>query len=538
MLRFAMHSEKQTLHPSSRQVRRIGSILMIGLMTCMAGCEQTAPIITYRVPTKLPDELLPGKDRMLAAMVPKDQNIWFFKVTGPEGAVGAIEVPFRDFVEDIEFANGVPVLADLPKGWRRGGEKPFRYATLDVETEEKQLGVSVSKLPRREDSTWDQQVEDNVNRWRGQLGLGKSDQKWAEAEPLEVKAADFEPDAIWVDLVGTHNGSPMAAPFANRVPPPPPTPPNSDASGSQPALSDDRMLAAMVPKVDDVWFFKVRGSQESVASVATLLKDFVESLEFDKGVPVLTALPTGWTRGEEKPFRYATLDVETPTGKLDVSVSKLGRQEERPWEEQVEMNVNRWRGQMGLPPSDQQWAGGQPLEVKAADSGSVWVDLTVKPEANQPNVSVSAGTDQPKELLTFERPEGWRAGRLSSMRLAAFNVGPEDAPAEITVIPAGGQLRGNVARWLGQIRDGAVPDEVIDQALKDGQELTVAGIVGKRFLLTGEDPDKGRAIDATILPLGPDGKMNLFIKMTGPAETVVKESDAIASFLNSLKLNL
>jgi len=532
MLRFAIHSGKQSLQSYSWQARCIGSTLMICLMTCMAGCDQTAPITTYTVPTRLPDELLPEQDRMLAAMVPKGQNIWFFKVTGPEGAVGSIELPFRNFVENIEFADGTPVLTDLPKGWRRGGEKPFRYATLDVETEEKQLGVSISKLPRRDDSTWDQQVEDNVNRWRGQLGLGKSDQKWAEAEPLEVRAADFNTDAIWVDLVGTQNSSPMTAPFANRVPPPT----NSDASGSQPALSDDRMLAAMVPKVDDVWFFKVRGSQESVASVATLLKGFVESLEFDKGVPVLTDLPTGWTRGEEKPFRYATLNVETPTGKLDVSVSKLGRQEERPWEEQVEMNVNRWRGQMGLSPSDQQWAGGQPLEVKAADSGSVWVDLTVTPEANQP--SVSAGTGQPKELLTFEPPEGWRTGSLSSMRLAAFNVGPEDASAEITVIPAGGKLRGNVARWLGQIRDGAVPDDIIDQALKDGQEVTVAGIVGKRFLLTGEDPDQGLAIDATVLPLGPDGKMNLFIKMTGPAETVVKESDAIASFLNSLKLNL
>ena len=535
MLRFVIISKKLSLQPYSRQFGRIVSTLVICFMACLTGCEQSAPIITYTVPTKLPDELLPSKDRMLAAMVPKSQDIWFFKVTGPEGAVGGIEVPFRDFVEDIEFANGAPVLADLPEGWRRGGEKPFRYATLDVDTAEKQLGISVSTLPRREDSSWDQQVEDNVNRWRGQLGLGKSDQKWAEAESLEVKAAD--PDAIWVDLIGTSDGSPpMAAPFANRVPPTARSPQNLDASVPQPAQSDDRMLAAMVPTAEDVWFFKVRGSKESVASVATPLKDFVESIEFDKGVPVLTDLPKGWTRGGARAFRYATLDVETPTGKLDVSVTKLVRQEERPWEEQVEMNVNRWRGQMGLAQSDQEWAGGQPLAVKAADPGSVWVDLGAKSVAVEPNVS--SGANKRKELVTFERPKGWRDGRMSSMRLAAFNVGPEDAPAEITVIPAGGQLRGNVARWLGQIRDGAVADEVIDQALKDAQKVTVAGLVGKRFLLTGEDPAKGTAIDATIVPLGPDGNMNLFVKMTGPVQTVVKESDAIASFLSSLKLDL
>ena len=538
MLRFAIIPETLSLQPYSLHFRRTCPFVMACVMAFLTGCEQSAPIVTYTVPTKLPNELLPSKDRMLAAMVPKGQDIWFFKVTGPEGAVGLIEAPFRGFVEDIEFANGAPVLVDLPEGWRRGGEKPLRYATLDVDTADKQLGISVSKLQRREDSSWDRQVEDNVNRWRGQLGLAKSEQKWAEAEPLSVKAAD--PDAIWVDLVGGFDGSPpMAAPFANRVPPPAPSPNKPDSPSPQAAKSADRMLAAMVPKGEDVWFFKVTGSKGSVASVETPFRNFVESIEFDKGVPVLTDLPKGWTRGGAGSFRYATLNVETPTGKLDVSVSKLVRQPERPWQEQVEMNVNRWRGQMGLANSEQELAGGQPLSVQAADSGSVWVDLVAKASsATLPPATVSPGVEEPKDGVTFERPEGWRDGKMSSMRLAAFNVGPEDAPAEITVIPAGGELRGNIARWLGQIRDGVVPDEVIDQALKDAKEVTVAGIAGKRFVLTGEDPNQGKAIDATIVPLGPDGNMSLFVKMTGPAETVAKQSDAIASFLRSLKLNL
>ena len=128
---------------------------------------------------------------------------------------------------------------------------------------------------------------------------------------------------------------------------------------------------------------------------------------------------------------------------------------------------------------------------------------------------------------------------MSSMRLAAFNVGPEDKSAEITVIPAGGDLRGNVARWLGQVRDGKVPDEIVDQALKDALNVTVAGKPGKRFVLMGEkDTDPSMAIDATIVPLGSDGTTSLFIKMFGAAETVEGQADAIDSFLKSLKLNL
>ena len=125
---------------------------------------------------------------------------------------------------------------------------------------------------------------------------------------------------------------------------------------------------------------------------------------------------------------------------------------------------------------------------------------------------------------------------MSSMRLAAFDVGPEDAPAELTVIPAGGDLRGNVARWLGQIWGGEVPSAVVDQAMADAQQVKVDGRAAQRFFLTGEDRNKGDAIDATVVPL--ENGLSLFIKMTGPSETVSQQADAIASFLNSLKLSL
>jgi hypothetical protein len=514
------------------------------------GCERVDPIVTYTVPTKLPAQLVPGQDRMLAAMLPKGKNIWFFKVTGPENAVDSIRADFRNFVEGIKFEDGSPELADLPAGWRRGGEKPFRYATLDVETPDKQLGISVSSLPLREDS-WDQQVQDNVNRWRGQLGLPKSDQKWADAQTLTVKDAD--PNSVWVDIVGETGGTnSMAPPFANRVPPPSPSgklpamPPLASAA----SVADEQMLAAMVPMGSDVWFFKVKGAKESVASLLGTFRSFVEGIQFEQGVPELDDLPTTWTRGGERPFRYATLDVATPSGKLDISISKL-RQQDKPWAEQVVMNVNRWRGQMGLQASTKKWAGGQPLSVKAADEGSVWVNLSgddgrsIKKQPVAPPVTSkpkAGDTDTGNEdaPVSYDRPKGWRDGRMSSMRLAAFNVGPEDKSAEITVIPAGGDLRGNVARWLGQVRKGTAPDQVVDQALKDAQDVTVAGVAGKRFLLIGEKSDAAdrMAIDATIIPLGSDGTSSLFVKMTGPAETVEKQADEIALFLKSLKLNL
>ncbi|NNE00852.1 MAG: hypothetical protein HKN47_26350 [Pirellulaceae bacterium] len=140
---------------------------------------------------------------------------------------------------------------------------------------------------------------------------------------------------------------------------------------------------------------------------------------------------------------------------------------------------------------------------------------------------------KPSDALKFERPDGWRDGKMSSMRLAAFNVGPEAESAEVTVMAAGGDLRANVARWIGQVIGEQPATDVVDTALENAEKLDVSGRPAQRFLLTGTDADSGNAIDATIVPL--DSGASMFIKMTGPVATVNEQRDALGSFLQSLK---
>jgi len=273
-------------------------------------------------------------------------------------------------------------------------------------------------------------------------------------------------------------------------------------------------------------------------------------------------------------MRFASIDVNTPDKQLDISVSSLPKQED--WDAEVAMNVNRWRGQVGLAASTEKWANGEPLELESVEGTAVWVDIIGKstggsppmmggmaggpmasgempnddihsgvaggpmtsdasaPKTSAPKTENSPASESPAARLKYDRPEGWRDGKMSSMRMAAFNVGPEDAEAEITVIPAGGDLRGNVARWLGQIRPEGVADEVVEKAMQDAEKIKVDGRDAQRYLLLGTDPESGTAIDATIVPL--DEGFSLFIKMTGPAKTVTAESEAIKSFLESIKL--
>lgn len=324
----------------------------------------------------------------------------------------------------------------------------------------------------------------------------------------------------------------------------------------------ERMLAAMVPVGDEAWFFKVTGPLDAMGGIESAYRQFVESVEFDGEGPDVAELPEGWRLGPKKPMRFASIDVETPSKQLDISISKLGRQED--WDSFVVMNVNRWRGQLGLPPSTEKWAGGTELNVAAADGESVWVDLVGEPPsggsmsappfagmappsgnlnrspaqgtaptgvpANSPSGAPSPRREPP---FDFDRPDGWRDGDLRTMRLAAFKMGPEDAQAELTVIPASGDARANVARWLGQVRQGAVADDVVQQALDDRIELDVAGLPAERFVLSGGS-DGSENIDVTIVPLG-DG-VSLFIKMQGPSATVSEQFDKITGFLESLEL--
>lgn len=190
------------------------------------------------------------------------------------------------------------------------------------------------------------------------------------------------------------------------------------------------------------------------------------------------------------------------------------------------------------------FAGGAPFAggVPAGERPQMPLDLPPMGNGQSPpggasgNVPAAAGNggQTGSQDLTYDTPEGWRPGKMSAMRWLAFNVGPEDRAAELTVIPAGGDVRGNVRRWLGQIRPDGVDDELLDKVIDEAQEVTVDGRRGQRFLLPGSG-DKPSAIDATIVPLE-EGR-SLFIKMTGDAQTVAEHSDELGQFLESFQMN-
>ncbi|MHB8969042.1 MAG: hypothetical protein ACYC3X_03075 [Pirellulaceae bacterium] len=114
------------------------------------------------------------------------------------------------------------------------------------------------------------------------------------------------------------------------------------------AQPTDRLLGAIVPHGAQTWYFKMMGPLEAVASQDTAFRSLIESLRFENELaPPQWTLPPSWQEKAKSGERVATLAVDVDGQTLEVSVIPLAT---GPAPDSLLNNVNRWRGQMQLPP--------------------------------------------------------------------------------------------------------------------------------------------------------------------------------------------
>ncbi len=139
--------------------------------------------------------------------------------------------------------------------------------------------------------------------------------------------------------------------------------------------------------------------------------------------------------------------------------------------------------------------------------------------------------------LSMPIPEGWtQVPPSNSMRLAELKVAPDDPAKTCTVAfsTAGGEVQMNIDRWAGQIRDAAGQPAVpkTDVRTVSGLTVTVTEMSGTYAGMGGTPPLEGWMLRAAIIET-PSGL--LFIKMTGPAETMQSAANAFDSMIDGLK---
>jgi hypothetical protein len=242
--------------------------------------------------------------------------------------------------------SGQPSLQyNLPAGWEKKAPTQMRVASFGVSQAGKQADVSVIPLAGTAGTD-----PANVNRWRGQVGLGALPE--SDVSKLAEKVTVGEQPADLYDLTGTAPGGGSA----------------------------ERILGVILHRDDTAWFFKMTGESALVEQEKPAFIAFLKSVQFGApsaapaamdlsqlppshppidGMPPGTStanaaagdkptwtIPAGWQQGPLAQFLVAKYVVAGADGaQAAVNVSSLAGDGGG-----LLPNVNRWRKQLGLEP--------------------------------------------------------------------------------------------------------------------------------------------------------------------------------------------
>ena len=206
----------------------------------------------------LPDNADPARDgRIIAAMVTTANSTLFFKMRGNADLTEAQKGEFIKWVAAVCNAQtqaGPPQMAaapaqatsapqikwKTPEGWTEIPPSSMRYASFSAPADEGgKIDISIVTFPGDGGSD-----ADNVNRWRGQMGLAPEDANavTSQVAPLKTEDTTFS---------------------------------TTDIAGDK-----TRTIAAWTRRDGRVWFFKATGPNAAVEKEKPEFVKFIESVRF------------------------------------------------------------------------------------------------------------------------------------------------------------------------------------------------------------------------------------------------------------------
>jgi hypothetical protein len=309
-----------------------------------------------------------------------------------------------------------------------------------------------------------------------------------------------------------------------------------------PAPIKVRMLAAIVQHGQQTWFFKLTGPEREIARIQADFDKLLASIQFKDEAerPVSWTLPQGWQEEKGKQLRYATVYPDPRNKAIEMTAVSLGREAGS-----LLANINRWRGQIGLPGVTEKELSGLTRSTRIDGQEATLVDMrgtsqggfTKKPPFASGAMAAGLPPDHSgvRPKIEFSTPKGWtQLPDRTGFRAASFEFGEGDRIVEITAIPLGGaagSLVANVNRWREQIGLAAVSPEEVDKAI---EPVSVGGERGSAVNLLGSEIS-GRPPQEIFAVMLHHRDRSWFFKMKGPADLVDKQKPAFATFLKSVR---
>lgn len=292
------------------------------------------------------------------------------------------------------------------------------------------------------------------------------------------------------------------------------------------------------------WFFKLLGPSDEVKRQVESFGTLVRSVRFDSEGQPTWQLPDGWSERRESGIRFATIAVRDAEPPLEVSVTALPISGAN----YVKENLDRWRGQLGLPAhSEGDWrkqaeADGAVAEVESNGKRITIVQLEgttdqhgaarmlaaiVPQEGSAPRAPAlrTPRSDSPVLPFTYTVPVEWKEGTPGAFHQAVFNVMEGDKTVEISISSARGTIADNIDRWRNQVGLGpASPDE----RQQTPRPIDIDGANGAYVDLAG-------ATEAILGVIVPRGGTNWFFKLRGDKDLAAREKERFDAFVQSVR---
>lgn len=275
-------------------------LLLVGL----SSCSKSDPITQYTVKKPVEDEQAeaPAEARSAA---------WFFKLSGPAGSLAEHLEGFGQLVKSIQLKEGSAPTYEIPANWTEEAGSAMRYSTIKIPNTDPPLEVAVSFLPAPDPNS-PEYLKANLDRWRGQLGL----------EPMSGE--DWYEDAV---AKGELAQQPMGSQTITIV----------HLLGTTEQYGETRMLTAMVTSGANP---DLERAMSSVAS--STAESPSESASGTSSSGLAATVPETWSPGKKNQFAVEAFAAKNDAGTVDITVSPVGGG--------ALDNINRWCGQVGLPP--------------------------------------------------------------------------------------------------------------------------------------------------------------------------------------------
>ncbi len=135
------------------------------------------------------------------------------------------------------------------------------------------------------------------------------------------------------------------------------------------AAAKVRLLGAVIPQNNELsWFVKFSGPTEQISPHVETIEQFVRSLQIKEGGQLTWTAPPGWSQQPQRTMRLVTFVPPGDGKQPELYIST-------PFGGSLLANVNRWRGEVGLPEITENQLADVVREIPIAGGKAYWVDF-------------------------------------------------------------------------------------------------------------------------------------------------------------------